>query len=86
MGFVKNIVRAVGKVIAPVPKAPPAQVIKKAAEPVAKLAAAKASAYGGSTILSGSGGVEDEANVSKTILGGTGKVVKKKGKDFLGSA
>ena len=84
MGAVKNLVRAVTKVIAPTPKAQPQTVVQAVTKPKAALAKAGASAYGGSTIMSGSGGVEDEANVAKTILGGTGKVVRKKGKDMIG--
>ena len=38
---------------------------------------ATGSAYGGQTIMTGSTGVEDEANVQKTVLGG-GTTKKKK--------
>ena len=41
------------------------------------MAASNAGAYGGQTIMTGSSGVEDEANVQKTILGG-GTTKKKK--------
>ena len=34
------------------------------------MAASKAGSYGGQTIMTGASGVEDEANVQKTILGG----------------
>lgn len=84
MGAIKNLVRAVTKVIAPTPKAAPQTVSAPAPKQKAVLTKAGASAYGGSTIMSGAEGVEDEANVSKTILGGTGKVTKKKGKDMIG--
>ncbi len=45
------------------------------AEPVAKQSTLAASGYGGSTIMTNASGVEEEANVSKTVLGGN---VKKK--------
>ena len=41
------------------------------------MAASKAGAYGGQTIMTGASGVEDEANVQKTVLGG-GTTKKKK--------
>ena len=41
------------------------------------MAASNAGAYGGQTIMTGSSGVEDEANVQKTVLGG-GTTKKKK--------
>ena len=44
-------------------------------EPVSKQQTLAASGYGGSTNMTGSEGVEEEANVSKTVLGGN---VKKK--------
>ena len=47
------------------PQTAPAQPKTSAA-----MAANNAGAYGGSTIMTGASGVEDEANVSKTILGG----------------
>ena len=43
----------------------------------AAMAASNAGAYGGQTVLTGSSGVEDEANVQKTVLGG-GTTKKKK--------
>ena len=42
------------------------------------MAASNAGAYGGQTIMTGSSGVEDEANVQKTILGGGTSKKKKK--------
>ena len=42
------------------------------------MAASKAGSYGGQTIMTGSTGVEDEANVQKTVLGGATKKMKKK--------
>ena len=59
----------------PAPTAPqtaPAQPKTSAAR-----AASNAGAYGGQTVLTGSSGVEDEANVQKTVLGG-GTTKKKK--------
>ena len=41
------------------------------------MAASNAGAYGGQTIMTGASGVEDEANVQKTVLGG-GTTKKKK--------
>ena len=40
------------------------------AKTASAMAQTNAGAYGGSTIMTGASGVEDEANVSKTILGG----------------
>ena len=42
------------------------------------MAASNAGAYGGQTIMTGASGVEDEANVQKTILGGGTSKKKKK--------
>jgi hypothetical protein len=41
------------------------------------MAASQAGSYGGQTIMTGASGVEDEANVQKTVLGG-GTTKKKK--------
>jgi len=49
------------------PKAEPAQMADATGQTKAKL---MGSGYGGSTIMSTAAGVEDEANVSKTVLGG----------------
>jgi hypothetical protein len=82
MGAVKKLFKAVAKVIAPTPKVTAPTVAKAAVEKAqtAKAAVAKGvtggSLYGGSTIMSGAGGVEEEANVAKTVLGGTKKKVK----------
>ena len=48
-------------------KTEPTQTAQEMAQTKAKL---KGSGYGGSTILTSAAGVEDEANVQKTILGG----------------
>ena len=75
-GFVRSITRRIFKVIAP----PAAQAVAKAAEIIepekktvdtsmqekAKLAG---SGHGGSTIMSSAKGIDDDANVSKTVLG-----------------
>jgi hypothetical protein len=76
MGFVRSIVR----MITQAPKAQPApvQVVEQPKQTVTEAVdTTKAdrqklmgSGYGGSTILSSAAGVEDEANVQKTILGG----------------
>jgi len=78
-GFVRAITRIFRQ------KPPQVQVVQQApaqatasqtkAEPVSKQQTLAASGYGGSTIMTGSSGVEEEANVSKTVLGGN---VKKK--------
>ncbi|BAQ85934.1 hypothetical protein [uncultured Mediterranean phage uvMED] len=77
-GFVRAITRIFRKppqvvVQQPAPVATTTSQTK--AEPVAKQQTLAASGYGGSTIMTGSEGVEEEANVSKTVLGGN---VKKK--------
>ena len=75
MGFVRSIVR----MITQAPKAQPApvQVVEQPKTVTEAVDTTKAdrqklmgSGYGGSTILSSATGVEDEANVQKTILGG----------------
>lgn len=87
MGAVKKLFKAVAKVIAPTPKVTAPTVAKQAVEKAAtaKAAVVKSatggSLYGGSTIMSSAGGVEDEANVAKTVLGGA----KKKAKDLMGA-
>ena len=60
----------------PPPPSVDPEVAKKEAEPAAKLEAEKRKAMSvrtkgrGGTILTGGQGVEEEANVSKTVLGG----------------
>ena len=74
-GFVRAIRRVFTRpqqvvVQQPAPQpATPAQTTTPAKTSSA-MAANNAGAYGGSTIMTGASGVEDEANVSKTILGG----------------
>jgi hypothetical protein len=81
MGMFRSFFRAITQVA----KAPAAQVAQQVSAPLAvakkvdeKLDSRKTLAsggYGSSSIMTSSTGVEDEANVSKTVLGGT---VKKK--------
>ena len=54
------------------PKPAPVQVTEPQTEPKVETPKAKlmGSGYGGKTILSSAAGVEEEANVQKTILGG----------------
>ena len=49
------------------PKTEPIQTAQEMAQTKSKL---KGSGYGGQTIMTSAAGVEDEANVQKTILGG----------------
>ena len=75
-GFVRSFVRMFSK-----PSSPIQQVIAPVAAPVAapEAAAVKDTArqtlasggYGSSSVLTSQQGIEDEANVSKTVLGGT---------------
>ena len=55
------------------PQTAPAQPKTSAA-----MAASNAGAYGGQTVLTGASGVEDEANVQKTVLGGAARKMKRK--------
>jgi hypothetical protein len=82
-GFVRSITRRVLRVIAPPKAQAPAPVAAKAvaaiAEPEKKTdpvdtvkqekAKLSGSGYGGSTIMTSAKGLEDDANVSKTVLG-----------------
>jgi len=77
-GFVRSITRRIFKVIAPpaaqAPVAAPAAAI---AEPEKKTvdtsmqekAKLAGSGYGGSTVMTSAKGIDDDANVSKTVLG-----------------
>ena len=63
---------------APQPAAPTApQTAPTQPKTAGAMANMNAGAYGGSTVLTGSSGVEEEANVGKTVLGG-GTTKKKK--------
>ena len=57
-------------------QAAPAQTAKADGKTAQALAASKSGKYGTSTIMSEASGVEEEANVSKTALGG--QSIKKK--------
>jgi len=79
-----GVFKAVAKVFGGKPKAAPVQ--KVASNVANKAATAKKGevnaikgGYGGSTMLTSAGGVSEEANVGKTVLGGaTEKMGKKK--------
>tara|TARA_B100000424_G_C22890484_1_gene473686 strand:- start:13 stop:279 length:267 start_codon:yes stop_codon:yes gene_type:complete len=60
----------------PAPTAPQTAPVKQQ-KTASAMAASNAGAYGGQTIMTGSSGVEDEANIQKTVLGG-GTTKKKK--------
>ena len=60
----------------PAPTAP--QTAPTQPKTAGAMAASNAGAYGGQTVLTGATGVEDEANVQKTVLGGAAKKMKKK--------
>ena len=83
-GVVKAISRALG---VKKPKAPPVQkaannVANKAETAKKKAVNAIKGGYGGGTMLTGSGGVTEEANVAKTVLGGASEVMSKKKKNL----
>ena len=84
-GFVRAIRRALSRpapvVIqqpapAPAPTAPQTAPVTQQ-KTASAMAASNAGAYGCQTIMTGASGVEDEANVQKTVLGG-GTTKKKK--------
>tara|TARA_A100001388_G_scaffold261832_1_gene230984 strand:+ start:50 stop:316 length:267 start_codon:yes stop_codon:yes gene_type:complete len=85
-GFVRSIIRRVFRpapvvVQQPAPQPAPATAPQtKPTDPKTSGAMANmnAGAYGGSTVLTGSSGVEEEANVGKTVLGGGTPKKKKK--------
>ena len=56
----------------------PAQTAKKESKTAQAMAASKAGSYGGQTLMTEAQGVEEEANVSKTALGGQSIKKKKK--------
>lgn len=70
-GFVRSFTRMFSKPSSPV------QVVTPVAAPVAATAKDKSrqtlasGGYGSSSVLTSQQGIEDEANVSKTVLGGT---------------
>ena len=60
-------------------QAAPAQTAKKTdAKTASALAASKAGKYGDATLMTDAEGIEEEANVSKTVLGGQSIKKKKK--------
>jgi hypothetical protein len=60
----------------PAPTAP--QTAPTQPKTASAMAASNAGAYGGQTIMTGASGVEDEANVQKTVLGGAARKMKRK--------
>tara|TARA_B100000519_G_C14107306_1_gene374018 strand:+ start:421 stop:687 length:267 start_codon:yes stop_codon:yes gene_type:complete len=84
-GFVRAIRRVFSRpapvvIQQPAPQpAPTAPQTAPATQPktASAMAASQAGSYGGQTIMTGASGVEDEANVQKTVLGG-GTTKKKK--------
>ena len=50
-------------------QAAPAQTAKKESKTAQAMAASKAGAYGGQTLMTEAQGVEEEANVAKSVLG-----------------
>jgi hypothetical protein len=83
-GFVRAITRVFRRpkpvvIQQPVVQAPAqTQTAKADAKTSSALAASKAGKYGTSTIMTEASGVEEEANVSKTALGGQSIKKKKK--------
>ena len=76
-GFVRRIIRSITRQPKQVVIQQPAQTQAPVDAPAptdaktsSAMAASKAGSYGGQTIMTGASGVEDEANVQKTILGG----------------
>ena len=81
MGFVRRIIQSFTRKSEPVViRQEPAQTVTQTAKKEGKtaqaLAASKAGAYGQGTLMGEASGVEEEANVSKTVLGG--QSIKKK--------
>ena len=84
-GFVRAIRRVFSRpqqvvIQQPAPQPAPTAPQTSPAQPktAGAMAASNAGAYGGQTVLTGATGVEDEANVQKTVLGGAAKKMKKK--------
>lgn len=84
-GFVRAIRRVFSRpqqVVIQQPAPQPAQTAPQTApaqpKTSAAMAASNAGAYGGQTVLTGASGVEDEANVQKTVLGGAARKMKRK--------
>ena len=100
-GVVRTIAKAVGlapKAPAPAPVAQaPAPAAAKAEAKAAEAQTAKAAiaadkgatlgaGYGGSTMMTGASGVEEEANVAKTVLGGASQGGRRRRKTNYGAA
>tara|TARA_R100001510_G_C7538070_1_gene126800 strand:+ start:278 stop:541 length:264 start_codon:yes stop_codon:yes gene_type:complete len=83
-GFFRAVRRVFSKpkqvtVVQQAPAQAPAQTAKKTdAKTSQAMAASKAGKYGDSTLMTEATGVEEEANVSKTVLGGQSIKKKKK--------
>ena len=83
MGFVRRIIQSFTRKSEPVvirqePVQTTTQTAKKEAKTAQALAASKGGSYGGQTLMTEATGVEEEANVSKTALGGESIKKKKK--------
>ena len=73
-GFVRSFVRMFSQPSSPVQVVTPVQAAPVAAPETAKDKSRQTLAsggYGSSSVLTSQQGIEDEANVSKTVLGGT---------------
>jgi len=83
MGFVRRIIQSFSRKSDPVvirqePAQTTTQTAKKEGKTAQALAASKGGKYGQSTLMTEATGVEEEANVSKTALGGQSIKKKKK--------
>jgi hypothetical protein len=90
-----GVVRTVAKVFGVKPPKPKAAAVvqkvaktsaataKKTVSAAADKAGAALGSYGGSTMMTGAGGVVEEANVAKTVLGGAVDKAKKKMKSAV---
>jgi hypothetical protein len=85
-----GIARILGAAFGSKPRKAAAPVVSQAAQPAAQAQItpttpsttpsmiAAGSGYGGGTIMTGAGGVETEANISRTMLGGGSTVERRK--------
>ena len=82
MGFVRRIIQSFTRKSEPVvirqEPAQTTQTAKKEGKTAQALAASKGGSYGGQTLMTEATGIEEEANVSKTALGGQSIKKKKK--------
>ena len=67
-GFIRSFTRIFSQPSSPVQVVTPVQAASVAATAKDK---SRQSGYGSSSVLTSQQGIEDEANVSKTVLGGT---------------